>query len=121
MTNVTLASARTHDFTIEGLGTFVIRRPTTADKIKIGQRMTMFASGFSLIDATASILVRVKSILDVLADVHPEGYTPQVFDDSFDIDEAVVKFWNEYDDWLATFRNAGTATTSTVTNSSTVE
>lgn len=95
-------AARSHTFTIEGIGDFTLHRPTNGDKIKIGQRVNVRSGGVTLADNEAAYLVKIGAILDVLADEKPKGFDFDKADD----DVPFYNFFAEYNEWLSSFRRS---------------
>ena len=107
----TVAQARHKDFTIEGLGHFVLHRPTNGDKVTMGIRIAQYSGGVQLLDWESSLIVRCKTILLTVADDKPAGFDEVAYD-AFEETEPLMTFWAAYEDWLAAFRRAGAHTAS---------
>ena len=95
-----IANARSHTFTIKGVGDFTLHRPLMADYKAIGRRVTALSGGMNLVDQDAMMLIRIEAILETLADDKPKGFKFDNLEDPIPL----FVFLREYGEWLDSFR-----------------
>jgi hypothetical protein len=102
----TVAAAQQHDFSIEGFGTFTLRRQNFNDFLAIGNAYTKLVDGKTPADPVVEGLARIRATIDVTALHKPDGFS---WDDVYDAGPFFA-FYSQYLEWLDSFRNQGTAT-----------
>jgi hypothetical protein len=101
----TLKAAQQRSFDIEGHGSFTVRRPNFNDFLSIGNTFTKLVGGTTPADPIVEGLARIRATLDVTALSVPDGFA---WDDVYDAGPFFM-FYQQYLEWLDSFRNQGAA------------
>jgi len=103
----------THAFNVdfsdikEGLtGTFMVHKPTQIERLQIGVNRSILLGGNIEVDTITGNIAFMIATLDTVLDSKPDWFDV----DNPDLDyEIMLSVFNEYDDWVNSFRKTATA------------